>query len=94
MIVGMLVIAFVGIVAGALCVWRLDQREREIERQRQGWRERSLRAHRGRCPWSGRPGIAADGIEWVTECPRCQGVFVSYSGDSPILPEHTDDRSR
>ena len=94
MIVAVLAAALVVIAASVTIVWRLDQREQEIERQRQAWRERSLRAHRGRCPWSGRPGIAADGIEWVTECPRCQGVFVSYDDDSPILPEHTDDRSR
>lgn len=94
MIVGSLAAALVVLMASTTVLWTLDRRERQVEQQRQQWRERSLRAHRGRCPWSGRAGVAADGMEWVVECPRCRNVFVSYSDDSPILPEHNDDRSR
>lgn len=83
------------LVVGIAVLWHMDRREREMERQRALWRARSMRAHAGRCPWSGRLGQLVEGVEWVVQCPRCQEVFVAFGGgDELTLPEHADDRSR
>ena len=94
MTAAVLAAALVVLAAGIGVLWGMDRREREMERQRAAWRARSLRAHQGRCPWSGKPGVALDGVEWVVACPRCAEVFVSFSDVDLTLPEHTDDRSR
>lgn len=94
MTAAVLAAALVVLAAGIGVLWNLDRREREMERQRAAWRARSLRAHQGRCPWSGRAGVPLDGVEWVVACPRCAEVFVSFSDVDLTLPDHADDRSR
>ena len=80
---------------GVATLWVLDRRDQaEIERERERWRQRSLRVHQGRCPFSGRRGVGLDGVEWVMACPRCAEVFVAFDDTDMTLPEHSDDRSR